>query len=76
MIVVVGVSHRTAPLAVREAVSFGGARLQEALARVREEAGLAEVMILSTCNRVEIYGRGTAPDLDREVHRNNCLNNQ
>ena len=56
MIVVVGLNHETAPVAVREA-------LPAALGRVREEAGLAEAMILSTCNRVEVYGRavGAAP---------------
>ncbi|HJS57221.1 MAG TPA: glutamyl-tRNA reductase [Vicinamibacteria bacterium] len=56
-LVVVGVSHRTAPLDVREALAFPRERLQEALARARAEAGLAEAMILSTCNRVEVYGR-------------------
>ena len=60
MIVVVGVSHRTAPLEVREALAFPRERLAEALARAREEAGLDEAMILSTCNRVEVYGRPRA----------------
>ena len=31
--------------------------MAEALQRMREEAGLEEAMILSTCNRVELYGR-------------------
>jgi glutamyl-tRNA reductase len=57
VIVVVGLSHQTAPLAVREALAFPPDRLVEALERAREEAGLAEAMILSTCNRVEVYGR-------------------
>jgi glutamyl-tRNA reductase len=57
VIVVVGISHRTAPLAVREAMAVPKERLPEALARARAEAGLAEAMILSTCNRVEVYGR-------------------
>ena len=60
MIVVVGVSHRTAPLAVREALAFPKERLVEALTRARAEAGLDEAMILSTCNRVELYGRARA----------------
>jgi glutamyl-tRNA reductase len=63
-LLVVGVSHRTAPLAVREALAFPPARLEEALVRVRGDAGLAEAMILSTCNRVEVYGQalaGSAP---------------
>jgi glutamyl-tRNA reductase len=62
MILVVGVSHRTAPVSVREALAFARDRLPEALLRSRAEAGLSEAMILSTCNRVELYGReGDAP---------------
>ena len=57
MIVVVGLSHQTAPLEVREALACPRERMGEALERLREESGLAEAMILSTCNRVEIYGR-------------------
>ncbi len=64
MIVVVGLNHETAPVAVREALAFPKERLAEALARVREETGLAEAMILSTCNRVEVYGRSKEPSLD------------
>jgi glutamyl-tRNA reductase len=65
MIVVVGVSHHTAPVAVREAVAFPKERLGEALARTKDEAGLEEAMILSTCNRVEVYGRPRAtPSLE------------
>jgi glutamyl-tRNA reductase len=57
MILIVGLSHRTAALPVREALAFPRERVAEALARLRSEAGLVEAMILSTCNRVEIYGR-------------------
>jgi len=57
VIVVVGLNHETAPVAVREALAFPKEALPEALARVREEAGLGEAVILSTCNRVEVYGR-------------------
>ncbi len=57
MIVVVGLSHKTAPLGVREALAFAKEGLIEALGRLRSEVGLAEAMVLSTCNRVEIYGR-------------------
>jgi glutamyl-tRNA reductase len=64
VIVVVGLNHETAPVAVREALAFPKERLAEALARVREETGLAEAMILSTCNRVEVYGRCAEPSLD------------
>jgi glutamyl-tRNA reductase len=60
VIVVVGLNHETAPVAVREALAFPKERLGEALTGVREAAGLGEAMILSTCNRVEVYGRTSA----------------
>ncbi len=56
-LVVVGVSHRTAPLDVREGLAFPRERIADALDRARADAGLEEAMILSTCNRVEVYGR-------------------
>lgn len=64
MIVVVGLNHETAPVAVREALAFSKEALPEALARVREETGLGEAVILSTCNRVEVYGRAAEESLD------------
>ena len=57
MIVLVGLSHRTSPLPVRESLAFAKERLAEALQRMRQEAAVSEAMILSTCNRVELYGR-------------------
>jgi glutamyl-tRNA reductase len=57
MIVLVGLSHRTSPLPVRESLAFAKERLPEALQRMRQEGGVSEAMILSTCNRVELYGR-------------------
>ena len=52
---VVGLSHHTAPVEVREALAFPRARLPEALASMRAVEGVEEVVILSTCNRVEVY---------------------
>jgi len=57
VIILVGLSHRTSPLPVRESLAFAKDRLADALKRMRQEAGVAEAMILSTCNRVELYGR-------------------
>jgi glutamyl-tRNA reductase len=57
VIVVVGLSHRTAPLPLRERLAVGREHLPALLQRLRTEAGLAEAMLLSTCNRVEVYGR-------------------
>ncbi len=57
MIVVVGLSHRTSSLELREALAFPKDGVAQALQRVRGEARVGEAMILSTCNRVEIYAR-------------------
>ena len=58
MILVIGVSHQTAPLSLRERLAVAADRMPAMLKRLRDEVGLAEVMMLSTCNRVEVYGRG------------------
>ena len=50
-----GINHTTASLAVRERMAFAPEVVGLALLSAREHAGLAEVAILSTCNRTEIY---------------------
>ncbi len=57
---ILGMNHRTAPVALREKVAFSEERLLAALRTLRQEAGVAEVVILSTCNRTEVYWAGTA----------------
>src|SRR5260370_5889022 len=57
---ILGINHRTAPVALREKVAFSEERLLAALRTLRQEAGVAEVVILSTCNRTEVYWAGTA----------------
>lgn len=52
---VAGVSHRTAPLAVREALRTPEDALPAALGQLRRQ-GLGEALLISTCNRVELYG--------------------
>lgn len=54
-IVVVGLSHKTAPVEVREKLSFPEATVQDALKKLMTYEGIRESLILSTCNRVEIY---------------------
>jgi glutamyl-tRNA reductase len=54
VIVVVGLSHRTAPLEVRERLVAGADALPAVLARLAGREELGEVMFLSTCNRVEV----------------------
>jgi len=54
-IIVLGLSHRTAPVTLRERFAFAEARVPDTLARLRESSLAEEAVILSTCNRVEIY---------------------
>jgi len=53
---VAGLSHRTAPLAVREQLVVDEDKLREILAGLVGRGTCAEVLILSTCNRIEVYG--------------------
>ncbi|MSU05118.1 MAG: glutamyl-tRNA reductase, partial [Pedosphaera sp.] len=54
-IVVIGLNHQTAPIAVRERFAFADSLVPETLARMKSEGLIQEGVILSTCNRVEIY---------------------
>ena len=54
-IVVIGLSHRSSSVAVRERFAFGEALIPTALQRLRDSGAADEAVILSTCNRVEIY---------------------
>jgi glutamyl-tRNA reductase len=53
-LLITGVSHKTAPVEVREGLAFPEATAPEALADLRARDGVEEALILSTCNRVEI----------------------
>jgi glutamyl-tRNA reductase len=57
-LVAVGLDHRTAGVEVRERVAFADAAIPEALAQLTDPADplLEQAAILSTCNRVELYG--------------------
>ena len=57
---VLGLNHKTAPVALREKVAFGEERLAAALHTLRQLDGVAEAVILSTCNRTELYWSGSA----------------
>jgi glutamyl-tRNA reductase len=62
--VLVGLNHKTAPIQIRERVSFSAESLPRALDELRRRFGAREAMILSTCNRVEVLGVGLTPDPD------------
>ncbi len=54
-IVVVGLNHKTAPIQVRERLSFNASDAQTALEQLKAQHPKAEFALLSTCNRVELY---------------------
>jgi glutamyl-tRNA reductase len=53
--VVIGINHRTAPVDIREKVVFAGDELPDALRDLIAVAGVRESVIVSTCNRTELY---------------------
>lgn len=55
-LVVIGVNHDSASVAVRERVAFAPECVPEAISELMAETRLSEGVILSTCNRTEIYG--------------------
>ncbi len=57
-LVVVGINHKTAPVEIREKFSFREKQIADANRMLKESACLKENLVLSTCNRVEIYAVG------------------
>lgn len=54
-LLVVSLNHRTAPVDVRERFAVSEERLPDALRELKRTSGILEGVILSTCNRTEIY---------------------
>jgi glutamyl-tRNA reductase len=59
MLQVVGCDHQDSPLEFREKMAFNSEQVQEALLQLRELHPLSELVLLSTCNRVELYAAAT-----------------
>ena len=55
MIVLIGLSHHSSPVTLRERFAFAEARVPAALQLLRDSGAAEEAVIVSTCNRVEIY---------------------
>src|SRR4026208_415274 len=53
--VVIGLSHHSSPVTVRERFAFAEPTIPDALGKLRGSGAVNEAVILSTCNRVEIY---------------------
>src|SRR4051812_15571863 len=56
-----GASHHTAPLAVREKLALDEARAATLATRLQATPGVREFALLNTCNRVEVYGVARDP---------------
>ena len=67
-IVVIGLSHHTSPVEMREYFAFAESAIPEALSGLRESGLVEEAVILSTCNRVELYA--ATPSGDRQAMQN------
>lgn len=53
--VVIGLNHKTADVELREKLAFNGPKLEEGIRQIRALPEIREAVIVSTCNRVEIY---------------------
>ena len=58
-LVTYGINHTTAPVKIREQIAFNADNLPAALASLQQWPGIVEAVIISTCNRTEIYCRTT-----------------
>lgn len=65
-LVTYGINHNTAPVHVRELFAFDANALPSALSALQKQGSVLEVVILSTCNRTEIYCC-LADDSDNEI---------
>jgi glutamyl-tRNA reductase len=77
-IFVAGLSYKTAPVEMREKLAVAPGKLRCAGCRVKVGGALAETVVVSTCNRVEIYGvaetvNGNIPPLFKQL-RGPCVN--
>lgn len=68
-LVVTGLNHETAPVELREKLSITDARLSDALADLKTLDTVTECLILSTCNRTEVYTYTSAETDDAAVIR-------
>jgi glutamyl-tRNA reductase len=73
MLFVAGLSHRNAPVELREQLAVEEDKLRELLADVHSSSVARELLIVSTCNRVEVYGDAEVPGEARAtVFRHLC----
>ena len=68
----VGLSHRTAPVELRESVDFARSGLDTALHALGANGASQEAVVLSTCNRAEIYAVGESDAAGDALRRFFC----
>src|SRR3989338_4733613 len=54
-LIIIGINHKTAPIEVRERFSFTKKRIDESLVKLKDSNFISGAVILSTCNRAEVY---------------------
>ncbi|WP_128548199.1 glutamyl-tRNA reductase [Larkinella soli] len=64
----ISLSHKTAPLAVRELIALNEDESKQLLIQLQEFFGASELLVISTCNRTEIY-YSASQNLNREIAR-------
>ncbi|MDF7675843.1 glutamyl-tRNA reductase [Neisseriaceae bacterium ESL0693] len=62
-LIIIGLNHQTAPVSVREKLAFPAVALSQALLSLADSHAATEAMILSTCNRTELYCIGNAENI-------------
>jgi len=78
-LIVLGLNHQTAPLALREKVAMGVDQLPAALAALTARESIDEAAVLSTCNRTEVYAQvaeGRETDLARWLAHHHGLDDE
>ncbi|MDG2174607.1 MAG: glutamyl-tRNA reductase [Gammaproteobacteria bacterium] len=72
-----GINHNTASVDVREKVAFAPEKMHDALQQACTEVGMDEIVIVSTCNRTELYcepGEGSASSISEDEIQAQVLN--
>ena len=65
-LLIVGLSHKTAPIDIREKLYFPETRLPDALENLISQSAISESLIISTCNRTEVLAH--SPDINLGIH--------
>ncbi|MBI4382785.1 MAG: glutamyl-tRNA reductase [Nitrospinae bacterium] len=65
-LVMVGVNHKTTPVEIRERLAFTRGKIEDSIEKLNGFPEIVENIIISTCNRVEIYARVT--EIERGTH--------